>query len=346
MAEIVAVEGIHAENVTTWFEENVPGATPPLSFSLITGGRSNLTYKVVDAKQQTYVLRRPPLGLVLESAHNMGREYKIISALGKTDIPVAPALGLCQDRGVNEADFYVMGFVEGQVYTSSVQAAGIPTADRKSLGLNTIETLVQLHRIDPDTIGLGDLGKKEDYVARQVRRWTKQYENTKTDDLLEMEEVGRLLKDNIPVQVGSSIAHGDYRLGNLMVNNNRVAAILDWELCTLGDPLADLGYLLNWWYRADEVDLGDDDDAPTAVAGFPSRDDLISYYAENSGRDVSRINYYRALSYWRLAAIYQGVYKRYVEGVMGDKGSSGDLFITQFKERVLRLSRLALDKLK
>ncbi len=346
MAETPIVEGINRENVTAWFSENVPGIVPPLSFSLITGGRSNLTYKVVDAKQQTYVLRRPPLGLVLESAHNMGREHKIISALGQTDIPVASALGLCQDKEINDADFYVMDFVEGQVFTSSVQAEGILMADRKALGLNVIDTLVQLHRIDPDAVGLGDLGKKEDYVARQVRRWTKQYENTKTDEIPEMEELARLLKDNIPAQVGSTIAHGDYRLGNLMVYDNRVAAILDWELCTLGDPLADLGYLLNWWYRADEVELGDDDDAPSAVEGFASRQELIDYYAENTGRDLSQINYYRALSYWRLAAIYQGVYKRYLKGVMGDNSSSSDLFITQFMERILRLSKLALDKLK
>ena len=346
MAETPIVEGINRENVTTWFVQNVPGIAPPLSFSLITGGRSNLTYKVVDAKQQTVVLRRPPLGLILESAHNMAREFKIISALGRTDIPVAPALGLCQDKEINQADFYVMGFVEGQVYTSSVQAESIPPTERKSLSLNVIDTLVQLHRIDPDAIGLGDLGKKEDYVARQVRRWTKQYENTKTDDIPEMDELARLLKDNIPVQVGSAIAHGDYRLGNLMVYHNRVAAILDWELCTLGDPLADLGYLLNWWYQPDEIEPGEEDDAPSAVEGFLSRQELVDYYAENTGRDLSRINYYRALSYWRLAAIYQGVYKRYLEGVMGDRGSSSDLFITQFMERILRLSKLALDNLK
>jgi aminoglycoside phosphotransferase (APT) family kinase protein len=346
MTKSMTVEGIHAEHVTAWFKENIPGVTLPLSFNLITGGRSNLTYKVVDAKQQTFALRRPPLGLVLESAHNMGREHKIISALGLTDIPVAPALGLCQDKSVNEADFYVMGFVEGQVYTSSLQAENIPVADRSALGLNIIDTLVQLHRIDPDRIGLGDLGKKEDYVARQVRRWTKQYENTKTDDIPEMEELARLLKDKMPVQVGSAIAHGDYRPGNLMINDNRVAAILDWELCTLGDPLADLGYLLNWWYRPDEVALGEKDDAPTAIEGFPSRQELIDYYAENTGRDLSQINYYRALSYWRLAAIYQGVYKRYLEGAMGESDSSGELFMTQFMERMLRVSNLALDNLK
>jgi len=342
----MTVAGIQTENVTAWFSENIPGVSLPLSFGLITGGRSNLTYKVVDGKQQTFALRRPPLGPVLESAHNMGREYKIISALGSTDIPVAPALGLCQDKSVNGADFYVMGFVEGQVYTSSIQAENIAMADRKALGLNIIDSLAQLHLLDPDRIGLGDLGKKEDYVARQVRRWTKQYEDAKTHAIPEMEELSRLLKDKIPVQVGSAIAHGDYRPENLMIADNRVAAILDWELCTLGDPLADLGYLLNWWYRPDEVALGEKDDAPTAIAGFPSRQELIDYYAESTGRDLSGINYYRAFSYWRLAAIYQGVYKRYLEGAAGDSGSFGELFMTEFMERMLRVSNLALDNLK
>ncbi len=334
------VEGIHIEKVTAWFQEHISGVVPPLSFSLITGGRSNLTYRVEDAQQQVYVLRRPPLGHVLESAHNMGREFKIISALGQTDIPVAPALGLCQDKSVNEADFYVMRFVDGQVYTSSVQGEGVPADERKPMCIDVIDTLVRLHLINPDDIGLGDLGKKKDYVARQVRRWTKQYANSKTEEIPEMEEVGRLLGENIPIQVGASIAHGDYRFGNLMVNNYRVAAILDWELCTLGDPLADLGYLLNWWFQAGDVEPGDHDDAPSLVAGFSSREDLVAYYAEHTGRDLSNINYYRALSYWRLAAISQGVYRRYLEGVMGD---SDDLDLKRYRNNVHMLSKLALD---
>jgi aminoglycoside phosphotransferase (APT) family kinase protein len=272
----------------------------------------------------------------------MGREYKIISSLGPTDVPVAPALGLCKDKSVNDADFYVMRFVEGRVYADSIDAKDIPEDKRRGLGINVIDILVRLHNINPDNVGLGDLGRKEDYVARQVRRWTKQWENSKTDEVFEMEEVGRLLKENIPVQVGATIAHGDFRLGNFIVKDNRVAAVLDWELCTLGDPLADVGYLLNWWYTADEVQLGKGDGAPTAVGGFPSREELIEYYQKATGRDLSNINYYRALSYWRLAAISQGVYKRYIEGVMGDaKG----LDLTFYKERLLRLARAALELL-
>jgi aminoglycoside phosphotransferase (APT) family kinase protein len=336
------VDGIDAKNVTKWFLENIPGVVPPLSFELIAGGRSNLTYKVIDADKEGFVLRRPPLGHVLESAHDMGREFKIIHSLGPTDLPVAPALGLCKDKSVNGADFYVMKFVKGRVYTDSIDAVDIPEDQRMALGYNVFENLVRLHNINPDDVGLGDLGKKEDYVARQVRRWTKQWENSKTEEVPEMEEVGRLLKENIPEQIGASIAHGDYRIGNFILKDYRVAAILDWELCTLGDPLADVGYLLNWWYTADEVDLGKGDGAPTAVGGFPTRDELIAYYEKATGRDLSRINYYRALSYWRLAAISQGVYRRYMEGVMAD---SSDIDPSFFKNRLLRMAKIALEML-
>jgi aminoglycoside phosphotransferase (APT) family kinase protein len=336
------VDGIHAENVTEWFVENIPGAVAPLSFELIAGGRSNLTYKVSGADDNGYVLRRPPLGHVLESAHDMGREHKIISSLGPTDIPVAPALGLCKDNAVNGADFYVMKFVEGRVFTDSTDAVDIPEDSRRGLGLNVIENLVKLHNINPDDVGLGDLGKKEDYVGRQVRRWTKQWENSKTEEVPEMDEVGRLLKENMPVQIGASIAHGDYRIGNFMIKDYRIAAVLDWELCTLGDALADVAYLLNWWYTADEVDLGVGDGAPTAVGGFPSREELVEYYEKATGRDLGQINYYRALSYWRLAAISQGVYRRYMGGAMGD---TGDIDPSFFTDRLLRLAGLALEML-
>jgi aminoglycoside phosphotransferase (APT) family kinase protein len=336
------VDGIDAENVTRWFLEHVPGISSPLSFQLIAGGRSNLTYTVTDAGGKGFVLRRPPLGHVLESAHDMGREYKIISSLGKTNIPVAPAVGLCKDKSVNGADFYVMRFVEGRVYTDSIDAVDIPEDRRMALGYDVFDNLVRLHKINPDDVGLGDLGKKEDYVARQVRRWTKQWENSKTEEVPEMEEVGRLLKADMPEQIGVSIAHGDYRIGNFIIKDFRVAAILDWELCTLGDPLADVGYLLNWWYTADEVELGKGDGAPTAVGGFPSREELIAYYEKATGKDLSRINYYRALSYWRLAAISQGVYRRYMEGVMADSAGIDPI---HYKERLLRLAKAALDLL-
>ncbi|MCP4751936.1 MAG: phosphotransferase family protein, partial [Proteobacteria bacterium] len=282
-----------------------------------------------------------PLGHVLESAHDMGREYKIISSLGPTDIPVAPSLGLCRDKTVNEADFYVMRFVEGRVYADSIDAVDIPEAERRGLGFDLMDILIRLHAVDPDQVGLGDLGKKQDYAARQIKRWTRQWESTKTDEIPEMEDVCRLLKEDFPEQIGSGIVHGDYRMGNMIVRDSRVAAVLDWELCTLGDTLADVGYFLNWWYTADEVEtLGKDDQAPTAVGGFPTRDELTAYYEKATGRDLGRIGHYRALSYWRLAAIAQGVYYRYIKGAMGD---TGDFDLSIFKDRITDLAGKALE---
>ena len=158
-----------------------------------------------------------------------------------------------------------------------------------------------------------------------------------------MDETARLLKEKMPEQIGATIAHGDYRIGNFIVKDNKVAAVLDWELCTLGDPLADVGYLLNWWYTADEVELGKGDGAPTAVGGFPTREELIAHDQKATGRDLTQIDYYRALSYWRLAAISQGVYRRYLEGVMGD---SSNVELSFFKDRLNRLAKAALELLK
>jgi aminoglycoside phosphotransferase (APT) family kinase protein len=262
-------------------------------------------------------MRRPPISHVLESAHDMAREYTIISCLGPTDIPVPPALGLCQDKSVNGADFYVMRFVEGRVYEDSMSIEEIPFAMRRPLGFEIADILARLHRVDPDSVGLGELGRRTNYAQRQVRRWLKQWENSRTEEVQEIEEVGQWLKEHVPEQSEVTIVHGDFRIGNFIVNNHQIAAVLDWELCTLGDPRADVGWLLNWWQSADEVERGKGDQAPTAAGGFPSREEILDAYQEKTGRDLSWVNYFRALSYWRLAVISAGVYKRYFEGAMG-----------------------------
>jgi aminoglycoside phosphotransferase (APT) family kinase protein len=295
----------------------IPGLRLPLTFTLIAGGHSNLTYRFDDANGASYVLRRPPLGHVLESAHDMGREHRIISALADTEVPVAPTFGLCTDTSVNDAPFYIMKFVDGLVLNDSVTAGALTMPQRNALGGHVIDVLAKLHKIDPDTVGLGDLGRKEAYLSRQLKRWTKQWEASKTHDVVEMEETLRLLEEQMPQQIGSGIVHGDYRLGNMLVSGGRILAVLDWELCTLGDPLADVGYLMNAWAAPDEITAGKGDGAPTAAGGFPSRAELRERYEAATGRDLSSINYYRAFSHWRLAAIGQGVYKRYLMGAMG-----------------------------
>ncbi|MFT4798367.1 MAG: aminoglycoside phosphotransferase (APT) family kinase protein [Candidatus Azotimanducaceae bacterium] len=311
------VDGIHEERVTAWLVGIIPDLQLPVQYSLITGGHSNLTYMCRDASGACYVLRRPPLGHVLESAHDMGREHKIIHALQDADIPVPKTWGLCRDIEVNDAPFYVMGFVDGLVLNDSVIGGSVPVPDRHGIGLNVIDILSRLHAINPDDVGLGDLGRKDAYLQRQLKRWNKQWAASKTHEVPEMEESARLLAEDMPEQIGTAIVHGDYRLGNMIVKDDSVLAILDWELCTLGDPLADVGYLLNNWVSPGEIETREGDQSPTAVGSYPSRDELCEIYANKTGRDLSQINYYRAFAHWRLAAIGQGVYKRYLMGAMG-----------------------------
>lgn len=309
------IEGVNDADVTAWLKHHVPGIAAPLTFELIAGGHSNLTFGVTDAAGEKYVLRRPPLGHVLESAHDMGREHKIVTALADSGVPVAETLGLCRDVDVNEAPFYVMRYVAGPVLHDAEITAQLSMPERESLGHHVVDVLAKLHALDPDDVGLGDLGRKEAYLARQLKRWTKQWEASKTHEIPAMEETSRLLEERMPEQIGATIVHGDYRLGNMIVGAGRIKAVLDWELCTLGDPLADVGYLLNSWIQPGEAE---EDVAPTAAGGFPDRDALTHRYAAATGRDLSQINYYRAFSHWRLAAIGQGVYKRYLVGAMGD----------------------------
>lgn len=310
-------EGIAAAEVTAWLEAHVPALTRPVEYKLIAGGHSNLTYQCTDAEGRRYVLRRPPLGHVLESAHDMGREYRVIHALANSGVPVAPTHGLCEDPAVNGSAFFVMDFIDGVVPHDSSVAATLPMAERMPLGLDVAEVLARLHKLDPDAVGLGDLGRKENYIARQLKRWAQQWENSKTEPVPEMEDALRLLGERMPEQKAAAIVHGDYRLGNMIVGDGRVRALLDWELCTLGDPLADLGYIINWWLAPEDRHGDVDDTAPTTAGGFPSREAMLARYAELTGFDVSDINYYRAFSHWRLAAIRQGVYKRYLVGAMG-----------------------------
>jgi aminoglycoside phosphotransferase (APT) family kinase protein len=316
----MAIEGIDEGPVTGWLAERISGLEPPVTFTLIAGGHSNLTYRCVDSRGAAYVLRRPPLGHVLESAHDMGREHRIVSALAGSEVPVAPTFGLCDDPAVNGAPFYVMGFVDGIVLHDAEAARALTSAERDSLGLHVIDVLAALHGIDPDSVGLGDLGRREAYLARQLNRWNKQWLASKTHEIPEMEETARLLEARMPEQKGAAIVHGDYRLGNMIVGHvagqGAIRAVLDWELCTLGDPLADVGYLLNSWSQPGEAGA---ELTPTAVGGFPSRAALCERYTAATGRDLSGINYYRAFSHWRLAAIGQGVYKRYLVGAMGKR---------------------------
>ncbi len=335
------VRGIRQSRVSEWLAANVKSAHAPFEFALITGGHSNLTYKVTDSRGELFVLRRPPLGAVLATAHDMGREHRIIAAVGRhTSVPVAPALGLCEDIDVNGAPFYVMKFVAGHVITDAATVSRLFTPpQRAECGASLIDVLARLHRVDPDAIGLGDLGRKDAYLERQLHRWRTQWEKSKTRELPAMEEVHASLVSMMPPQKDAAIVHGDYRLGNCITGDDRqIKAVLDWELCTLGDPMADIGYLMNNWAEPGEV--GGDAAAaasPSAAGGFQSRAEILEIYARKTGRDVSNVDYYRAFQYWRLAAIVEGVMARYLKGVMG-----GNADTRAFRAQIDNLAQNAL----
>jgi aminoglycoside phosphotransferase (APT) family kinase protein len=336
-------KGIDADRVTEWFVAHAPDVAPPLTFHLIAGGHSNLTYRVVDTAGHTWVLRRPPLGHVLATAHDMGREHRIVSALGPTDVPVPGIVGLCEDDEVNGAPFYVMDFVEGAIVRGPDAATLLPVSSRGVAGDDVADVLARIHAVDPDEVGLGDLGRKEAYIERQLKRWHRQWEQSKTRELPVVDEVHAALAARVPEQGPAAIVHGDYRLDNCLVGQDgRITAVLDWELCTLGDPLADMGLLLVYWSEAGDTHsaLGD---SATALDGFPSRADLSARYAERSGRDLAQIDYYVAFGYWKLACILEGVFARYQAGVMGQSGGF-EAFGVQV-EMLAQAARTTLERL-
>jgi aminoglycoside phosphotransferase (APT) family kinase protein len=342
MAEQATGE-IDVPRTEAWFEANAPEAVPPLRFERIAGGRSNLTYAVSDAAGHRWALRRPPLGARLASAHDMGREHRIISALQETEVPVPPVVGLADDGGY---PFYVMGWVEGPILRSIDQAQEFPDeADRRAIGERVVDTLVAIHAVDPDRVGLGDLARKGDYVARQLRRWQGQWAKQHTRELPLVDRVHDRLAARIPDQGPAAIVHGDYRLDNMILSPaGEVAAVVDWELCTLGDPLADIGLLLVYW--------GEDGDEliplmrpATMAPGFPTRDEVQRRYAERSGRDLSEIDFYVALGLWKLAIILEGVFARYSAGQYGDAEDSGAAQFARTVERLAEAAGEAVDRL-
>jgi aminoglycoside phosphotransferase (APT) family kinase protein len=318
--------GIDAGPVTAWIVEHAPDITPPLEFEVIEGGHSNITYRVADPAGARLVLRRPPLGHVLESAHDMGREHRIISALGPTDVPVPSVVGLCTDPSVNGSDFYVMRFVEGQVLRTTADASRLPREARSRLSGRLVDGLVAIHAVDLEATGLADLGRTEDYVARQLRRWHRQFHEGGTREMPLLDTVHDALSERIPPQVGATLVHGDYRLDNCLVTEDGdLAAVLDWEICTLGDPLADLGFLLTYWLEPDDAvnPLGH---TATATDGFWDRRRIVERYGELSGRDISDMDVYVAFGRWRLACILEGVYARYVGGAKGEPPPDVEFF--------------------
>lgn len=309
-----------SENVESWLVANIAGAVAPFRYTQIAGGHSNLTFKVDDAAGHSYVLRRPPLGHRLASAHDMGREHRIIAGLAHSAVPVAPALGLCTDESVNELPFYVMAFVDGHVVREKAVAESLlGESGCRRASESIVDTMAAIHGVDLVAAGLNDLGKHEGYIARQLKRWHGNILEQRTRDLPLVDSVYEELMKRIPEQGAATLVHGDYRLDNCMVDaQGNVIAVLDWEICTLGDPMADLGLLMVYW-------TGPTDDASAwsnpvnTAAGFMNRAELAERYARVSGRDISHLSFYEAFAFWKLACIIEGVYARYLGGALGQK---------------------------
>jgi aminoglycoside phosphotransferase (APT) family kinase protein len=333
--------GIHTAEVTAWLESNVAGANGPFRFETIAGGHSNLTFEVTSVDGERYVLRRPPLGHVLASAHDMGREHRIIAALQGSGVPVPPVEGFCDDPDVNEVPFYVMRFVDGHVLRDIESAERNLTVEaRDTASRSLIDTMAAIHAVDIDEVGLADLGRHEGYIARQLRRWYGQWNQGKTRDLPAVDRVHDALLERVPEQGRATIVHGDYRLDNCMVaDDGRVVAVLDWEICTLGDPLADLGLLHVYWTGPDDPESSWVGGATTAE-GFWNRQQLTERYAEVSGRDLSQLDFYIAFAFWKLACIIEGVYSRYLGGALGQRDAAElEPFKVQVEDAAARAER-------
>ncbi|NKY59103.1 phosphotransferase family protein [Nocardia flavorosea] len=328
-----AVAGIDIERVTAWFAEHIPGAAPPLRFDLITGGRSNLTYRVHDdGSGARWVLRRPPTGNVLASAHDVVREYRILDLLAGTPVPVPPVLGCCTDHAVTGADFYVMEYVDGIVPDDGESAAEIPRESRAAVSRSVIDTLAAVHAVDTSNGPLAELRRPGSYLERQLRRWHRQLTvgGVGPGPLWEVHD---LLARQMPGERWTGITHGDFRPGNLLIGTDgNVRAVLDWELWTVGDVMADIGWLTTAWTSAEPFGW-----APDPAEGYLDIDTVLSRYADATGRSLDDLPYYRAFALWRLAAIAEGVSARFRAGVMGEQ----DVDMTELSERPARLAESA-----
>ena len=309
------------------------------NFEQFKVGRSNITFKIFD-DANSFVLRRPPFGLKLESAHNMGREYKILKVLSENGLRVPKPMYLYNKKELSVDDFYIMEFIEGETIANNQIADAFNEIQKKTITESFIKVLSEIHNFDVISSELNDLGKHEDYVERQINRWNKQFQSQKVREIKELESATKLLLDNIPSQQTVGIVHGDYRLDNVRVKDNQVAAVLDWELCTLGDPLADMGTVIASWNTKQEKD-SPFIYSPTLSGGFPTRKDVIELYLNNSDLDLSDIEFYARLSFWKHAMIMEGVYIRYS---MGSYGKTNENEIESFKNSTIKFANKAANK--
>ena len=323
--------GLDVEALQTWLGATRPDlVTGPLSADLIAGGKSNLTYTVTDGSS-TYVVRRPPLGHVLATAHDMGREHRVMAALAPTDVPVPEMLAHCKDTSVLGAPFYVMSKAGGTPYSRASQLEPLGADRTRAIAERLVDTLATLHGVDYAEVGLGDFGRPDGYLTRQVSRWKKQLDSSRSRELPGMDQLVAHLESNIPDNGAGTLVHGDFRLDNVLVDSNagdRVTAVLDWEMSTLGDPLTDVALMLAYQQLAEVAPRSGSGggavvtDAPLA-AGYLTRDEVLQRYAAQSGRDVSDIGFHLSLSFFKLAVILEGIYFRHSQGQTVGTGFDG-----------------------
>ncbi|AKE01122.1 acyl-CoA dehydrogenase (plasmid) [Rhodococcus erythropolis] len=294
-----------------------------LTVSLISGGRSNITYSL-DTSTNHWVLRRPPLGHVLSTAHDMEREYRVLSGLGRAGsvVPVPVTAFVCRDDQVIGAPFYVMERVQGDVLRTDAQALELPTEQQASVADDLIDVLAALHTVDPDSVGLGDFGRPAGFMHRQVARWTRQLEASRSRDLHGIDSLAEHLRDSVPEQRYSSIVHGDYRLDNCLVRDGAIAAVLDWEMSTLGDPLSDLG--LFEVYYSGLAGIGNPVvQSIDGLGSFPPIGRLLERYASRTGHDVTQLDWYTAFAWFKFAVILEGIHYRSTLGATVGDGFEG-----------------------
>ena len=340
--------GYDTPAVEAWIAQHIPSLRGPLVWTRLEGGHSNLTCLIEDSVSQRAVIRRPPMGELLPKAHDMAREWALISALGPTAVPVPQALGFCADTAVTGAHFYVMGHVDGHaLYSADDARRWVPEPQRITLAHSFIDVLASLHALDPAAVGLGDLGKPDDYIGRQLKTWYRSWNASIAGARLDDPRAHALQQyflAHTPDQGPARVVHGDYGLHNTLVGTEgSIAAVVDWEISTLGDPLADLAYALNQW-----AEPGDPPTVrkvpPTTLPGFPLRRDLAQRYGQRTGRDLSKLDFYIGFNRWKSAAIVHGVYARYLEG----KKSSLGVDLDGLKQSILQslaLAEAAVDRL-
>ncbi|MDO9410900.1 phosphotransferase family protein [Patulibacter sp.] len=306
--------GIDVPKVTAWLQDVLPAAAAPFTFTRIGDGRSNLTFRVADTAGAAWILRRPPLGPRLRGAHDMVREHRLLAALHPAGVRVPEPLGLCEDEAVTGAPFYLMELAEGTVVTGNADLEAFSPEDRATASRSMVAALAELHAVDVDAVGLGDLSRHEGYAERQLKGWWRQWEASKTREVPAIDRVRDLLAAAVPDQRRVGVVHGDYKLENVVLGaDGEVVAILDWELCTLGDPVADLGTLMTYWIESGDPSdwaLGGSD-APTSAEGFLTRAEMAEAYSAATGDPLDGLPFFEAQGCWKLAIILQGVIRRF-----------------------------------